>query len=97
MLGVRLGVVGILAREDVKITSNSQQTPHHNTSLTATNITLNTTQNTKIKGANLQATNQLNLNTNVGILAREDVKILTVYVDLSVICVGCVICIGLEV
>jgi hypothetical protein len=36
---------------------------HHNTSLTATNINLNTTQNTKIKGANLQATNQLNLNT----------------------------------
>ncbi|VVM23096.1 hypothetical protein BSPWISOXPB_3873 [uncultured Gammaproteobacteria bacterium] len=36
----------------------------------------------------------------VGILAREDVKILTVYVDLSVICVGCVdcvICIGLKV
>jgi hypothetical protein len=36
----------------------------------------------------------------VGILAREDVKVLTVYVDLSVICVGCVdcvICIGLEV
>ena len=30
----------------------------------------------------------------VGILAREDVKVLTVYVDLSVICVGCV---GLEV
>jgi hypothetical protein len=25
----------------------------------------------------------------VGILAREDVKVLTVYVDLSVICVGC--------
>jgi hypothetical protein len=24
----------------------------------------------------------------VGILAREDVKVLTVYVDLSVICVG---------
>jgi hypothetical protein len=33
----------------------------------------------------------------VGILAREDVKVLTVYVDLSVICVVCVICIGLEV
>ncbi|VVM28455.1 hypothetical protein BSPWISOXPB_11016 [uncultured Gammaproteobacteria bacterium] len=37
----------------------------------------------------------------VGILAREDVKVLTVYVDLSVICVlfevDCVICIGLEV
>jgi hypothetical protein len=107
--------------------SNSQQTTHHNTSLTATNINLNTTQDTKIKGANLQATNQLNLNTKnlevssvqnkhkaktrsqgaslgvVGILAREDVKVLTVYVDLSVICVGCVdcvicvICIGLEV
>ncbi|VVM28212.1 hypothetical protein BSPWISOXPB_7081 [uncultured Gammaproteobacteria bacterium] len=29
----------------------------------------------------------------VGILAREDVKVLTVYVDLSVICVGCVICV----
>jgi hypothetical protein len=29
-----------------------------------------------------------------GILAREDVKILTVYVDLSVICV---ICVDLEV
>ncbi|VVM24240.1 hypothetical protein BSPWISOXPB_3946 [uncultured Gammaproteobacteria bacterium] len=28
----------------------------------------------------------------VGILAREDVKVLTVYVDLSVICV-CVICV----
>jgi hypothetical protein len=28
-------------------TSNSQQTTHHNTSLTATNINLNTTQNTK--------------------------------------------------
>jgi hypothetical protein len=26
----------------------------------------------------------------VGILAREDVKILTVYVDLSVICVDCI-------
>jgi hypothetical protein len=35
----------------------------HNTSLTATNINLNTTQNTKIKGANLQATTQLNINT----------------------------------
>jgi hypothetical protein len=38
--------------------------------------------------------------TLVGILAREDVKILTVYVDLSVICVDCIICIiciGLEV
>ncbi|SSC08391.1 hypothetical protein BTURTLESOX_516 [bacterium endosymbiont of Bathymodiolus sp. 5 South] len=33
----------------------------------------------------------------VGILARGDVKVLTVYVDLSVICVVCVICIGLEV
>jgi hypothetical protein len=32
-------------------TSNSQQTTHHNTSLTATNINLNTTQDTKIKGA----------------------------------------------
>jgi hypothetical protein len=31
-------------------TINSQQTTHHNTSLTATNINLNTTQNTKIKG-----------------------------------------------
>jgi hypothetical protein len=39
------------------------QTTHHNTSLTATNINLNTTQNTKIKGANLQATNQLNIDT----------------------------------
>jgi hypothetical protein len=81
-----------------------------NTSLTATNINLNTTQNTKIKGANLQATNQLNLNTkNLEVSSvqnkhkaktREDVKVLTVYVDLSVICVGCVdcvICIGLEV
>ncbi|VVM26815.1 hypothetical protein BSPWISOXPB_161 [uncultured Gammaproteobacteria bacterium] len=29
----------------------------------------------------------------VGILAREDVKVLTVYVDLSVICVDCVDCI----
>jgi hypothetical protein len=29
----------------------------------------------------------------VGILAREDVKVLAVYVDLSVICVGCVICV----
>ncbi|VVM27694.1 hypothetical protein BSPWISOXPB_1142 [uncultured Gammaproteobacteria bacterium] len=29
----------------------------------------------------------------VGILAREDVKVLTVYVDLSVICVGCVDCV----
>jgi hypothetical protein len=36
---------------------------HNNTNLTATNINLNTTQDTKIKGANLQATNQLNLNT----------------------------------
>jgi hypothetical protein len=37
---------------------------------------------------------------NTGILAREDVKVLTVYVDLSVICVDCVdcvICVGLEV
>jgi hypothetical protein len=41
MLGVRLGVVGILAREDVKVL----------------------TQDTKIKGANLQATNQLNIDT----------------------------------
>jgi hypothetical protein len=76
--------------------SNSQQTTHHNTNLTAVNINLNTTQDTKIKGANLQATNQLS------VLAREDVKVLTVYVDLSVICVVCVdyvicvICIGLE-
>jgi hypothetical protein len=29
----------------------------------------------------------------VGILAREDVKVLTVYVDLSVICVVCVDCV----
>jgi hypothetical protein len=29
----------------------------------------------------------------VGILAREDVKVLAVYVDLSVICVGCVDCV----
>jgi hypothetical protein len=29
----------------------------------------------------------------VGILAREDVKVLTVYVDLSVICVDCVDCV----
>jgi hypothetical protein len=34
-----------------------------NTNLPATNINLNTIQDTKIKGANLQATNQLNLNT----------------------------------
>jgi hypothetical protein len=27
----------------------------------------------------------------VGILAREDVKILTVYVDLSVICIICIL------
>jgi outer membrane usher protein FimD/PapC len=46
--------------------STSQQTTHNNTNLTATNINLNTTQDTK----------------------REDVKVLTVYVDLSVICVG---------
>jgi hypothetical protein len=32
----------------------------------------------------------------VGILAREDVKVLTVYVDLSVICVVCVICVLAE-
>jgi outer membrane usher protein FimD/PapC len=32
-------------------TSTSQQTTHNNTSLTATNINLNTTQDTKIKGA----------------------------------------------
>ncbi|VVM22973.1 hypothetical protein BSPWISOXPB_7402 [uncultured Gammaproteobacteria bacterium] len=44
-------------------TSTSQQTTHNNTNLTATNINLNTTQDTKIKGANLQATNQLNINT----------------------------------
>jgi hypothetical protein len=44
-------------------TSNSQQTTHHNTNLTAVNINLNTTQDTKIKGANLQATNQLNIDT----------------------------------
>jgi filamentous hemagglutinin len=44
-------------------TSTSQQTTHNNTNLTATNINLNTTQDTKIKGANLQATSQLNLNT----------------------------------
>jgi hypothetical protein len=42
-------------------TSNSQQNNHHNTRLTATNIHLNTPQDTKIKGANLQATNQLNM------------------------------------
>jgi hypothetical protein len=61
MFGVRLGVVGILAREDVKVLT--VYVDYHNTSLTATNINLNTTQNTKTKGANLQATNQLNLNT----------------------------------
>ncbi|VVM23876.1 hypothetical protein BSPWISOXPB_11062 [uncultured Gammaproteobacteria bacterium] len=44
-------------------TSTSQQTTHNNTNLTATNINLNTTQDTKIKGANLQATNQLNIDT----------------------------------
>jgi hypothetical protein len=37
-------------------TSTSQQTTHNNTNLTATNINLNTIQDTKIKGANLQAT-----------------------------------------
>jgi hypothetical protein len=58
MLGVRLGVVGILATRDSS-TSNSQQTTHNNTSLTAVNINLNTTQDAKIKGANLHATNQL--------------------------------------
>jgi hypothetical protein len=31
-------------------TSTSQQTTHNNTNLTATNINLNTTQDTKIKG-----------------------------------------------
>jgi urea transporter len=36
---------------------------HNNTNLTAANINLNTTQDTKIKGANLQATNQLNIET----------------------------------
>jgi hypothetical protein len=41
----------------------SQQTTHNNTSLTATNINLNTIQDTKIKGANLQATNQLTIDT----------------------------------
>jgi hypothetical protein len=30
----------------------------------------------------------------VGILAREDVKVLTVYVDLSVICVDCIGLVG---
>ncbi|VVH66034.1 hypothetical protein BSPLISOX_2219, partial [uncultured Gammaproteobacteria bacterium] len=55
------GLSGSISRDSS--TSNSQQTTHHNTSLTAANINLNTTQNTKIKGANLQATNQLNLNT----------------------------------
>ncbi|VVM26985.1 hypothetical protein BSPWISOXPB_589 [uncultured Gammaproteobacteria bacterium] len=44
-------------------TSTSQQTTHNNTNLTAANINLNTTQDTKIKGANLQATNQLNIDT----------------------------------
>jgi hypothetical protein len=55
-----------------------QQTTHHNTSLTATNINLNTTQNTKIKGANLQATNQLNLNTtnNGGGFVGVDVDVI---------------------
>jgi hypothetical protein len=53
MLGVRFGVVGVLAREDVKVLTN----------LVKTLMNLNTTQNAKIKGANLQATNQLNLNT----------------------------------
>jgi hypothetical protein len=50
------GLSGSISRDSS--TSNSQQTTHNNTSLTATNINLNTTQNTKIKGANLQATNQ---------------------------------------
>ncbi|VVM25867.1 hypothetical protein BSPWISOXPB_6178 [uncultured Gammaproteobacteria bacterium] len=44
-------------------TSHQQQTTHNNTNLTATNINLNTTQDTKIKGANLQATNKLNIDT----------------------------------
>ncbi|CAB5496257.1 hypothetical protein AZO1586R_402, partial [Bathymodiolus azoricus thioautotrophic gill symbiont] len=44
-------------------TSNSQQTKHNNTSLTAANINLNSTQDTLIKGANLHATNQLNINS----------------------------------
>jgi hypothetical protein len=38
------GLSGSISRDSS--TSNSQQTPHHNTSLTATNINLNTTQNT---------------------------------------------------
>jgi hypothetical protein len=48
-------------------TSNSQQTTHNNTSLTAVNIIF-------MLGVRLGV---------VGILAREDVKVLTVYVDLS--------------
>jgi hypothetical protein len=70
ILGVRLGVVGILAREDVKVLTVYVDLSVICvicviciTNLTATNINLNTIQDTKIKGANLQATNQLNLNT----------------------------------
>jgi filamentous hemagglutinin len=44
-------------------TSNCQQTKHNNASLTAANINLNSTQDTLIKGANLHATNQLNINS----------------------------------
>jgi hypothetical protein len=42
-----VGLSGSISRDSS--TSNSQQTTHHNTSLTAANINLNTTQNTKIK------------------------------------------------
>jgi nucleoside recognition membrane protein YjiH len=83
LLAIRLEAIDWVCSRDSS-TSNSQQTTHHNPSLTATNINLNTTQDTKIKGANLQATTQLN---------REDVKVLTVYVDLSVICVVCIDCV----
>ncbi len=51
------GLSGSISRDSS--TSNSQQTTHNNTSLTAVNINLNTTQDAKIKGANLHATNQL--------------------------------------
>ena len=45
-------------------TNNSQQTTHNNTTLNAANINITTLNDTLIKGATINASNQLNLTTN---------------------------------
>jgi hypothetical protein len=61
-------------------TSNSQQTSHNNASLTAANINLNSTQDTRIKGANLHATEQFGfrLGFRIGIGFRLGIGIVLV-------------------